>query len=531
MVEAPPTPTSCTEVPVLRTAADLTTTTRVKSNRRTNSESKSSVSLEKELPRLQSNVDNKSKPQKKRKTSATSKAEKPKVPKLDKPLSELTQNYVDLPVRDMERWVHRSVEERRKEVLKRDGHVARPMNSFMLYRSAFAERTKMWCLQNNHQVVSSVSGASWPLEPAWIREKYNELARIERINHQSAHPGYKFSPSKNLPPPPRRKKTPSDAEDEADPYSSGVEDDFEDHQPEPILVTQTSPVKKQPSRQRPKSGEIKKRPAPLEEMPVAKMPTVVTREQPLDMSMNMNMNMNTRLQTGAQKSSYEALNPGRPAPVSMASTDMIETYYQKVVRPTASASTGNTTIEDVTYRMTATPAATTSTSIKQAMEVLPKQEDYHLQYSQSQLQQHQRLSQEPHIAPKQEPLALEQSFCVYSHEPTPEVDFEHYRGLLEQQVMQNIAAQQSYLLGRGGSEMHSPYGYVPSGLGYTYHAPVDNRSAGDGGDAHMTGIVSYNGTGEPMWHSGEENGNVYHGDPRAQMHLHNGFQYDEWLAE
>ncbi|KAK6344532.1 hypothetical protein TWF696_008166 [Orbilia brochopaga] len=532
--EAPPTPTSFTEGPVARNTAD--TATQAKPSKRANSETKSSAPSEKGSPKLQPNADTKSKSQKKRKPSTASKAEKPKVPKLDKPLSELTKTYLDLPLRDMERWVHRSVEERRKEVAKRDGHVARPMNSFMLYRSAFAERTKMWCLQNNHQVVSSVSGASWPLEPAWVREKYNELARIERINHQAAHPGYKFSPSKNLPPPPRRRKTPSDAEDEAEPYSSDVEEDFEDHEPEPITVTQTSPVKKQPSKQRTKSGDMKKRPPPLEETQVAQSPVMASHEHPVDI--NMSINMNPRLQTGAQKSSYEALNPGRPAPVSMTSTDMIETYYEKVVRPTASASAGNTMIEDVTFRMTATPAATTSTSIKQAMEEHPKQEDY-LQYSQAQQQQQQRLSHEPPVAPKQEPPAMEQSFCVYSHEPTPEVDFEHYRGLLEQQVLHNIAAQQAYLLGRSGggggggcSDIHFPYGYVPPGLPYTYPTPVGSSSSvDDGGDVNMTGTVSYGEPGGPMWHSTDENGNVYHGDPHAQLHPQNGFQYDEWLAE
>ena len=66
----------------------------------------------------------------------------------------------------------------------------------MLYRSAYAERTKQWCLQNNHQVVSSVSGESWPMEPDEVRNRFDKWARTERANHQAAHPGYKFSPSK-----------------------------------------------------------------------------------------------------------------------------------------------------------------------------------------------------------------------------------------------------------------------------------------------------------------------------------------------
>ncbi|KAF2431091.1 hypothetical protein EJ08DRAFT_649171 [Tothia fuscella] len=119
-----------------------------------------------------------------------------------------------VPVRDMEAWVNRSVADRMKEAEKRNGYITRPMNSFMLYRSAYAERTKAWCVHNNHQVVSSVSGESWPLEPPEVREFYNELARIERINHQNAHPDYKFSPSK---PGAAARKRKTDSDDESEP--------------------------------------------------------------------------------------------------------------------------------------------------------------------------------------------------------------------------------------------------------------------------------------------------------------------------
>ncbi|KAF1988635.1 hypothetical protein K402DRAFT_28300 [Aulographum hederae CBS 113979] len=124
------------------------------------------------------------------------KGDKPKTPKLTAPLSVLTKDYANIPVRDIDAWVNRAASVRHEEAEKRNGYITRPMNSFMLYRSAYAERTKMWCLQNNHQIVSSVSGESWPMEPREIREQYNEYARIERHNHQAAHPNYKFSPSK-----------------------------------------------------------------------------------------------------------------------------------------------------------------------------------------------------------------------------------------------------------------------------------------------------------------------------------------------
>jgi hypothetical protein len=131
----------------------------------------------------------KTKPKKK------SKLDRSKTPQLTAPLSVLTKD-MEVPMKDMDEWVHRPAEVRRQEVEKRNGYVTRPMNSFMLYRSAYAERTKQWCLQNNHQVVSSVSGESWPMEPPEVREQFNKWAKIERANHAAAHPDYKFSPSK-----------------------------------------------------------------------------------------------------------------------------------------------------------------------------------------------------------------------------------------------------------------------------------------------------------------------------------------------
>jgi hypothetical protein len=115
---------------------------------------------------------------------------------IDQPLSLLTKDYT-IPVKDMEAWVNRPVKTRLEEAERKNGHIARPMNSFMLYRSAYADRVKQYCRENNHQVVSQVSGASWPLEPKEIREMYEKYASIERDNHHAAHPDYKFAPNKN----------------------------------------------------------------------------------------------------------------------------------------------------------------------------------------------------------------------------------------------------------------------------------------------------------------------------------------------
>jgi hypothetical protein len=123
---------------------------------------------------------------------------------LSAPLSELTAHMTNVPLRDMEAWVNRSTEVRLQEKADK-GKVARPMNSFMLYRSAYAERSKRLLSQNNHQLVSRAAGTSWKLEPAHIRDKYEELARIEREAHSRAHPTYKFKPNKGPPTTTRRR--------------------------------------------------------------------------------------------------------------------------------------------------------------------------------------------------------------------------------------------------------------------------------------------------------------------------------------
>lgn len=151
--------------------------------------------------------------------------EKAKVPKLTAPLSVLTKSYDHIPIKDMNAWVNRSDESRMKDVRKKNGYITRPMNSFMMYRSAYAERTKIWCLQNNHQVVSAVSGESWPMEPPEVRDLYIEYARRERENHAKAHPGYKFQPTKMDTSSKKRKGTQRELSDEE---ASDLEDtDYE----------------------------------------------------------------------------------------------------------------------------------------------------------------------------------------------------------------------------------------------------------------------------------------------------------------
>ena len=212
-----------------------------------------------------------------------------------------------IPVRDMDEWVNRSVEVRQQEVDKRKGYVTRPMNSFMLYRSAYADRTKEWCRQNNHQIVSSVSGESWPMEPSEVRERYNDLAKLERVNHQNAHPNYKFSPSK-AGQAKKRKGTESDEEEE---------DDMSDFDDGDAAWTP--------------SGQRKSRPRPAGR-PGRDLgyPNGMTLSDPYGRNFAPNGNTNM--------SAWDAANESRPVATAIGSHDPYGyQYYQTTVHPSSNA--------------------------------------------------------------------------------------------------------------------------------------------------------------------------------------------------
>ena len=292
--------------------------------RSTRTAAPSSSPLEKEKP--------KPKVTPKAKKTKAGKAEKPKTPKLTAPLSILTRELHHIPVKNIEAWVNRSVDTRRKEVEKRNGYITRPMNSFMLYRSAYAERTKQWCLQNNHQVVSAVSGESWPLEPPEVRELYNEYAKIERINHQNAHPTYKFSPSKAAAPARKRKgdfsdDEPSDLDDaEWNPGQHGRTGYRNSRRPERAMSYQTNRM----------------------------------HADLFDRGFGPNGHH-------VNKSSWDMANQGRPVPLHMEQADLYNQYFQPSIHPNMNM----TGLEDVRLRRIDTPGQSMHYSPDHAILGLP----------------------------------------------------------------------------------------------------------------------------------------------------------------
>jgi hypothetical protein len=109
------------------------------------------------------------------------------------PLSVCTADLGHLPSKDIEKWFARKASVRHKAVNKK-GRIPRPLNAFMLYRSAFIERARAWCGQNKQQFLSQVIATSWRMESADVQQRYKRYAERERLNHYKAHPTYKFSP-------------------------------------------------------------------------------------------------------------------------------------------------------------------------------------------------------------------------------------------------------------------------------------------------------------------------------------------------
>ena len=255
-----------------------------------------------------------------RKAPRKSKADKIRAPRIDAPLSELTKNFAEIPVKDMESHVNRSAQVRQDEA-RRKGKVSRPMNSFMLYRSAYAERTKHWCTQNNHQVVSSVSGESWPLEPADIKAKYIEYAKIERANHGIAHPDYKFQPSKN-PGAGRKRK---DVSDDSVGEPSDLDEDLE-WTPSLGRRGRTRSSNRRLVR---KAGYLSDDP-PIDDVRVEMLPS----------------------QRSWNRSSFQASNPGKQVPAAMSVQSLHDgQYYETIVNPYGN----QPNIEDVIIRKAEVP--------------------------------------------------------------------------------------------------------------------------------------------------------------------------------
>lgn len=195
----------------------------------------------------------------------------------------------------MNAWTTRPKEKRVTE-LGKGGRIPRPMNSFMLYRSAYAERCKIWCTQNNHQVVSTVCGESWALEPPEVKQLYADYAQVERENHAKAHPDYRFSPTKAGTTGRKRKRTTPDDEDEE---PSDLDDPDFEYRPSAV-----------------KEGKKRaKTPGPVSTFPARIAPQVNYLNG----------------ENGRERSTFQYNNPGKAPPLPLGAHELQGQYYQSMV--------------------------------------------------------------------------------------------------------------------------------------------------------------------------------------------------------
>ncbi|KAJ4411609.1 hypothetical protein N0V85_003823 [Neurospora sp. IMI 360204] len=133
-------------------------------------------------------------------------------PILDKLLTKPFSEHTDLdhvPFRDMEAYVHRSIDIRHKELGL--GKPKRPCNHFILYLTATHARAEAWREAHvtdlgpeaaSRQFLSTIIARSWHLEPPSVKAKFTALAEKERQNHGKAFPNYKLVRK-----PPRNRRT------------------------------------------------------------------------------------------------------------------------------------------------------------------------------------------------------------------------------------------------------------------------------------------------------------------------------------
>ena len=221
------------------------------------------------------------------------KTSKPKIKTLGGPLSELTKD-MDIPLKDTEAWVNRSTEERQKEAIAAD-FIKRPSNAFILYRSAYADRARSFQKSANHQVVSSLAGESWAMEPPEVRKRFDVWSKVERDNHAIAFPKYKFQPQTNKGAG-RKRKGRDDSEEEESELGS-------DYAYEPR--TSSRPLKSKRQKNSHRDGVYTPSGTSLDEYDPGGM----------DASHMMH------------PSSYQANNPGKPLPLPMTHLGGTQ-YYQ-----------------------------------------------------------------------------------------------------------------------------------------------------------------------------------------------------------
>lgn len=147
------------------------------------------------------------------------------------PLSQL-QDLTHIPPPDIETHVKRGAEARTAELFltkkaKVPGRIPRPLNSYCLYLKCYHARARAFChkeeengIRQPNGAVMVVCGASWLLEPAEVRERFDKWSEIEHGEHEEAFPDYEFPSTK-----PRQRQQPQQPQRAAENVVEGGDDE------------------------------------------------------------------------------------------------------------------------------------------------------------------------------------------------------------------------------------------------------------------------------------------------------------------
>ncbi|KAK4512273.1 Ribosome production factor 1 [Mucor velutinosus] len=83
------------------------------------------------------------------------------------------------------------------------GHIGRPINSFMAYRSKVQSDIRQFCPTANHRVISKIIAKWWRAIDEKEKDVYRVIADKAKKDHLEKHPGYTFRPK------PKKNKKPA----------------------------------------------------------------------------------------------------------------------------------------------------------------------------------------------------------------------------------------------------------------------------------------------------------------------------------
>ena len=123
-------------------------------------------------------------------------AEKDKNLEMPGPLSELTKDS-NVELLDIESYINRSAEKRSEERRANGGTSKRPANAYVLYRMAYNNRFRAHFPELKRQPeICRLIGLSWRQEPAELKQRFTEYAKVEHQNLLTWDPSYRYAPKR-----------------------------------------------------------------------------------------------------------------------------------------------------------------------------------------------------------------------------------------------------------------------------------------------------------------------------------------------